>query len=69
MQTRKLSILEAITNTLVGFLISLALVNVVLPMYGFDINFTQSVSMTIIFSIASIIRGYIIRRFYHGFSN
>ena len=69
MQTRKLSALEAMSNTIVGFLISLLLVNIVLPMYGFDIKFNQSVSMTLIFSGASIVRGYIIRRFYHGFSN
>ena len=65
MQSKKQSVVESVTNTVTGFLISLLLVNIVLPYYGFNLHFFQSVKITLIFSLASIGRGYLVRRVFN----
>jgi len=65
LQNKTISFLEALTNTCLGFLLSLLLVNIVLPLFGFNVKFGQSVEITTIFSIVSIARGYIIRRVFN----
>jgi hypothetical protein len=65
MQTKKMSMFEAILSTAIGFAVSLILVNVVLPLYGFDVSPVHSVEITIIFTVASILRGYGVRRLFN----
>jgi len=65
MQSKKMSLLETITSTVIGFSVSLILVNVVLPLFGFDVRFSQSLSITMIFTVASILRGYGVRRVFN----
>ena len=60
-----MSLLETTTSTAIGFVVSIVLVNIVLPMYGFDVRFGQSVGITIIFTVASIVRGYGVRRLFN----
>lgn len=65
MQNKKMSLIETITSTAIGFFISLVLVNIVLPFYGFDVKLGQSVAITVIFTVASILRGYGVRRLFN----
>ncbi len=65
MQSKKTSIIEILTSTAIGFIVSLILVNLVLPLYNFDVKLGQSVGITIIFTIASIVRGYGVRRLFN----
>ncbi len=67
MQSKKMSLVESLTSTFIGFIVSVILVNVILPFYGFDVSYAQSIEITIIFTIASILRGYFIRRFFNLF--
>lgn len=67
MQSKKMSLLESLTSTFIGFIVSVILVNVVLPFYGFEVSYAQSVEITLIFTIASVIRGYVVRRFFNLF--
>lgn len=67
MQSKKMSLLESLTSTFIGFIVSVILVNVVLPFYGFKVSYAQSVEITLIFTIASVIRGYVVRRFFNLF--
>ena len=59
-QTKKQSLLESITNTFVGFIISLISVIFIL-----DKPFFENLLITLYFTIISIIRGYIIRRYFN----
>jgi len=74
MQSKKLSLVEALFNTFSGFFISLILTYTVLPLFGFNVNFEQSFFITSIFTIVSIFRGYFVRRifnkltYYYNFS-
>ena len=69
MQTKKMSIYETIISTSIGFIVSLVLVNIVLPFYGFNVEMGQSVMITLIFTVASILRGYWVRRLFNHIHN
>lgn len=65
MQTKKMSLIETLTNTGVGFLISLLTTQVVLPHYECSVTFSATFEITMIFTLVSIVRGYAIRRFFN----
>lgn len=65
MQSKKMSLVESLSSTAVGFMVSVVLVNVVLPFYGFKVSYAQSIEITVIFTVASVLRGYFIRRFFN----
>lgn len=62
MQTRNQSLIEASINTFVGFLVSILLAYTVLPLYGMEQSLNYSLQITLIFTVASILRNYFIRR-------
>jgi flagellar motor component MotA len=64
MQSKKLSIIEALTNTVVGLIISFLIQIVIYKALKIDVTIKQNLIITIIFFIASIIRGYAIRRIF-----
>lgn len=61
-QTKKGSLLEALTNTFVGFLITLAFSPLINKTCGIKASYPQMALSTFCFTILSIARGYIIRR-------
>jgi len=65
MQTKKMSLIETLTNTGAGFLISLLTTQLVLPQYKCSVTFSATVEITAIFTLVSIARGYAIRRFFN----
>lgn len=65
MQTKKQSITEAITNTAVGFGISLASIFILFPGLGIESTPMKNVGITAYFTVISIGRGYILRRFFN----
>jgi len=66
MQTRTYSIIETATSTAIGFLISFVLTLYVLPLWGFKPTMGQAWEITCIFTIASLVRGYVVRRIFNG---
>jgi hypothetical protein len=65
MQTKKQSFIEASTNTAVGFLISYASTFLIFPLMGFESSAGKNVIITLFFTVVSIFRGYVIRRFFN----
>lgn len=65
MQPRRLSIIESITNTLVGFIISLLIQLIIYPAMGIPVTFAQNIFITLVFTGVSIARGYVIRRLFN----
>lgn len=61
-QTRLGSLIEACINTALGFVISMALATVIYPMFGAKFTMAQNFWITAIFTVASIVRGYAVRR-------
>jgi uncharacterized protein YacL len=59
------SLFETVTNTAIGFLISLVVwVVVVAPLYDIDLSWYNNLGVTCIFTVISIIRGFVVRRWF-----
>lgn len=65
MQSKKYSLIESITNTFVGFMISLLIQLIIYPTMGIPVTFTQNIVITFVFTFSSILRGYIVRRMFN----
>lgn len=65
-QSKLGSIVEALTHTAIGFVISILLSIVIYPMFGHTFTLMENIGITAIFTAASIIRGYVIRRFFNA---
>ena len=66
MQTKKQSLVETLTNVGIGWFISFIANMLVLPLFGYNINLTDGVLISIIFTVISIIRGYVVRRWFNS---
>lgn len=64
MQSRRLSLIEAMTSTAIGFVIALIATVLVLPLFGFPTSFGQSLGITAIYTVISVMRGYLVRRMF-----
>ena len=64
MQSKMDSLIETPTNVGIGWFISFIANMLVLPLFGYNINLTDGVLISIIFTIISIIRGYVVRRWF-----
>jgi hypothetical protein len=65
-QTRLSSLIEAVINVAIGFVVSLLLTALVLPAYGHHVTFAQNLQITAIFTVASIARSYAVRRWFNA---
>ena len=66
MQSKMESMIETLTNVGIGWFISFIANMLVLPLFGYNINLTDGLLISIIFTIISIVRGYLIRRFFNS---
>ena len=66
MQTKKQSFIETIISVFVGWIIGVILNMLVLPLFDYDVSLTDGVLISIIFTAVSIIRSYIIRRWFNS---
>ena len=66
MQTKKLSIIESVSNTVIGLLTSFIIQIIIYPLLNIDVSINQNIIITFVFFIASIIRGYLVRRFFNS---
>lgn len=64
-QTRSKSLLETVTSTAIGFVVSLFLTAAVMPAFGYSTTWAHDFWITVIFTMASIARGYVVRRLFN----
>ncbi len=66
-QTRLESLLEVNINIFIGWLVSMAITLwIVVPMWNLDWGVADSFWVTMIYTVAAIVRGYIVRRFFNA---
>ena len=61
-QSRLESLIEAFITVGSGFFVALGIQLLIFPLYGMELTLFQNVQITIIFTVSSIIRSYIVRR-------
>ena len=65
-QSKLASMVEVATNMAVGFIVSVYAQAVIFPMYGFStLSLTENVQIVTIFTIISMVRSYLVRRFFN----
>lgn len=66
MQSKLSSIIEQLLNVGSGFIISLLVwIYIIIPIWNFDVNFSDNILITVTFTGISIIRGYVWRRLFN----
>ena len=65
-QTRIGSLIEVCFNIAIGFAINWVANLYILPMYGFAVTGRQAFSMGLIFTVISVVRSYVIRRWFNA---
>ena len=65
MQTKLDSLTEAVINTFIGFVIAFISQLVFFPIVGIDVTLGQNLILTVLFTLVSIVRTYIIRRYFN----
>lgn len=65
-QTRLTSLVEAIVNTAIGFTITIVMLPIVNYICGIEMSGGQMTLSTTLFTIISVVRGYVIRRFFNN---
>lgn len=64
-QTKKHSIIESISQTIIGLLTSILIQAIIYPLLNIPVTFSQNLIITAVFFITSIVRGYFVRRIFN----
>ena len=65
MQSRRMSLVEAITNVLVGYGIAVATQAMVFPWFGLSATLGENLQIGLVFTAVSLIRSYCLRRIFN----
>ena len=60
-QSRLMSLVESLANVLVGYGVAVATQMVVFPLFGLAVTVTENLLIGLIFTVVSIVRGYVLR--------
>lgn len=67
MQSRIESTIETLINVTTGFGVSWGVNMSMLPYFGFQVTGSQSLIITLVFTLVSVIRSYVIRRLFNRY--
>lgn len=65
MQTRLGSFIESWVNIVVGYAVNFTANMLILPLFGFNITFSQNIVLGGLYTVISLIRSYFIRRWFN----
>lgn len=65
-QSRALSAVEAVSNTAIGFAISMVVGQIAFPLCGVHVSLHQNFALTCIFTVSSLARSYVLRRAFNA---
>ena len=61
-QSRLMSLIEAVTNVVVGYALAVTTQLLVFPLFGLATTLGQSLTIGLIFTLVSLARSYVLRR-------
>ena len=65
-QTKLGSFYEACINVLIGFSINYCANLLILTLFGFHITLSENIFMGLLYTVISVIRSYVVRRWFDG---
>ena len=66
-QSRAMSLVEVITNVVVGYGLAVTTQIVVFPWFGIETGLTEHLTIGLAFLVVSLVRGYALRRLFEAF--
>lgn len=64
-QSRLGSLAEAFVNVAIGFCVSVAVGRFAYPAFGYEVTLTHNAGLTVVFTVTSMARSYLLRRFFN----
>ena len=64
-QTKLQSLIESITNILIGYLVALASQLAIFPIFGINIPLSDNLLIGFWFTAISLVRSYVVRRYFN----
>ena len=65
-QTRLGSFIESVVNVLIGYWVAVGTQALVFPWFGLHASFRQNMGIGLIFTVISIARSYLLRRYFNA---
>lgn len=65
-QSRRMSLVEAATNVVVGYALAIATQLVVFPLFGIEAALSEHLAIGLAFIAVSLARGYLLRRLFEA---
>ena len=65
MQTKYQSLIESITNILIGYLTALLSQVLIFPIFDIDVTFQDNLLIGLYFTIIGLLRSYLVRRYFN----
>jgi len=65
MQSKKDSLKESITNVIIGYMVALVSQILIFPIVGVDASIDQNLMIGVYFTIISLMRSYLVRRYFN----
>lgn len=66
-QSRRMSLIEAITNVAVGYALAVVTQMLVFPWFGLHASIGDNLALGLVFTAVSLMRGYTLRRLFTKF--
>ena len=67
-QSKRMSLVEALASTAIGYVVALATQAVVYPLFSIEATASEHVTIAGIFTVVSVVRGYAVRRMFNRIS-
>ena len=65
MQSRAQSMIESVTNVLIGYFVAVVSQIVIFPIFGIHIGMVENLLIGLYFTAVSLVRGYFVRRLFN----
>jgi len=65
-QNKKQSFIESVIQMLIGLITSFIIQVILYPLMGIPVTLSQNIIITLVFMVVSVLRGYLIRRYFNN---
>lgn len=63
-QSRRMSAVEAVISTAIGYIVAVATQMVVFPIFGLAVGIWENLGIGLAFTVVSVVRSYLVRRLF-----
>ncbi len=65
-QSRRMSLLESLTNVAIGYGVAVTTQIIVFPLFGLEVSLSDNLAIGGLFTVVSIVRSYAVRRLFEA---